>query len=424
MKANPPLASRVFRILAAVMLGTLPLAGAAQEQVAQVLDGDLPALLAHADAHSPMIASSAMETEAARLRTKSAGAWADPMVRIEPEDILNDGLELSPARVGRTRYELMQDVPWQGKRGLRQAIAKAGTRQASAVQDRVRSDVHRAIRVAQARWLESEERIELVDETAALIADLEAVARARYGTGLVPQGDVFRAQLELTRLAAERAELTGRARAAQTRVNALLGRESDARLAMPSSRQLEALPDLANALSRVISDAPEVRNADALQQAAQQQRELTLRERWPDFRIGVMAMQSGTAVDEWGLMVEFNLPLRQGRRRAEEGERAAMLDAARLAREDVYVRALGGLRESHAEAVAALERWVLARETLEPQADLTLESALGAYRTGAMDFLSVIDAALQVKQARLDSIVSAADFRRNLAEFLDYLGEA
>lgn len=424
MKANPPLASRVFRILAAVMLGTLPLAGAAQEQVAQVLDGDLPALLAHADAHSPMIASSAMETEAARLRTKSAGAWADPMVRIEPEDILNDGLELSPARVGRTRYELMQDVPWQGKRGLRQAIAKAGTRQASAVQDRVRSDVHRAIRVAQARWLESEERIELVDETAALIADLEAVARARYGTGLVPQGDVFRAQLELTRLAAERAELTGRARAAQTRLNALLGRESDARLAMPSSRQLEALPDLANALSRVISDAPEVRNADALQQAAQQQRELTLRERWPDFRIGVMAMQSGTAVDEWGLMVEFNLPLRQGRRRAEEGERAAMLDAARLAREDVYVRALGGLRESHAEAVAALERWVLARETLEPQADLTLESALGAYRTGAMDFLSVIDAALQVKQARLDSIVSAADFRRNLAEFLDYLGEA
>ena len=410
--------------LGVIVLGALTSSAAAQETSASVLNGDLPALLAHADAHSPMIASSAMETEAARLRTKSAGAWADPMVRIEPEDILNNGLELSPARVGRTRYQLMQDVPWQGKRGLRQAIAEAGTQQASAGQERVRSDVHRAIRVAQARWLESEERIELVDDTAALIADLESVARARYGTGLVPQGDVFRAQLELTRLAAERAELKGRAQATRARLNALLGRATDAQLALPDSLELESLPDLASALTRVISDAPEVRNADALQQAAQKQRELTLRERWPDFKIGVMAMQSGTAVDEWGLMVEFNLPLRQARRRAEEGERAAMLDAARLARDDVYVRALAGLRESHAEAGAALERWSLARETLEPQADLTLEAALGAYRTGAMDFLSVIDAALQVKQARLDSIVSAADFRRNLAEFLDYLGEA
>lgn len=416
--------ARLNQVLGAVVLGALALSAAGQETEAPVLNGDLTALLAHADVHSPMIASSAMETEAARLRTKSAGAWADPMLRIEPEDILNDGLELSPARVGRTRYQLMQDLPWQGKRGLRRAIAEAGSDQALAVQDRVRSEVHRAIRVAQAQWLESEGRLGVLGDIDALIADLETVARARYGTGLAPQGDVFRAQLELTRLAAERAELQGRAQAARARLNALLGRATDARLAMPSSQDLEPLPDLAGALARAVNDAPEVRTADALQQAAGHQRELTLRERWPDFKVGVMAMQSGTTVDEWGLMVEFNLPLRQARRRAEEGERAAMLDAARLAREDVYVRALGGLRESHAEAQAALERWALARETLEPQAGLTLEAALGAYRTGAMDFLSLIDAALQIKQARLDSVAAAADFRRSLAEFLDYLGEA
>ncbi len=167
-----------------------------------------------------------------------------------------------------------------------------------------------------------------------------------------------------------------------------------------------------------------MRAADALQNAAGHQRDLALRERWPDFRVGVMAMQSGTAVEEWGLMLEFNVPLRQARRRAEESERAAMLDAAQLARDDVYLRALGGLRESHAEAQAAIERWTLARDTLEPQADATVQSVLGAYRTGAMDFLSLIDAALQVKQARLDTIAAAASYRRKLAEFLDLLGEA
>ncbi len=98
----------------------------------------------------PRLAPPALDTQAARLRTRSVGAWADPMLRVEPEDMLSDGLELSPARVGRTRYQLMQDVPWQGKRGLRRAIAEAGVEQASAIQDRVRSGVHGAIRMAQA----------------------------------------------------------------------------------------------------------------------------------------------------------------------------------------------------------------------------------------------------------------------------------
>ena len=96
------------------------------------LSGELSALLAYADRHNPGLAGAAAEIDAAEARIGSAGALDDPMLRIEPEDILDDGLQLSPSQVGRTRYQLMQDLPWTGKRKLRRDIAAAEAEQSTA----------------------------------------------------------------------------------------------------------------------------------------------------------------------------------------------------------------------------------------------------------------------------------------------------
>jgi len=415
---------RLFETFVAALFGTMTAIAAPAQEAGEAISGALPALLAYADRDSPTLSQAHFVTEAAEQRVQSAGAWADPMLRIEPEDVLDDGFKPLPGQSARTRYQLMQDIPWQGKRGLRRAMAQAGADAAGADQDRVRSALHAEIRRAQADWLESNDRREVVIDQVALFSDLERVARARYGRGLAQQGDVLRAQVELTRLAAERAQLDGMVRASAARLNSLLGRAAAAPLVVPGSAPLEALPDLAESVERAQRDSPMVRMAAALAEAADQQRSLTFRERWPDLRVGVMAMQLDSTVEEWGLMVEFNLPLRLARRRADEAERSALLEAARAAHDDVYVRALGGLREAHADATAAITRRDLAEQTQRPQAELTLEASLAAYGTGGLDFLTVIDAALQVRQAQFDVIAACADYRRRLADFLDYLGEA
>jgi hypothetical protein len=62
------------------------------------------------------------EAEAAAERVTPAGALPDPKFRTELRDITRMGEQnptLAPARVGSTRYLLMQDVPWLGKRDLK-----------------------------------------------------------------------------------------------------------------------------------------------------------------------------------------------------------------------------------------------------------------------------------------------------------------
>jgi outer membrane protein TolC len=388
------------------------------------LSGELSALLAYADRHNPGLAGAAAEIDAAEARIGSAGALDDPMLRIEPEDILDDGLQLSPSQVGRTRYQLMQDLPWTGKRKLRRDIAAAEAEQSTAAYRRNRSELRREIRMAYADWWEAKGRLRVLEEVKAILADAEVVARTRYSAGLAPQGDVLRAQLELSNFENERLGLSAAAQAATAQLNGLIGRRGDANLLLPAEGMLEDLPELPAAEHRLLAGSPEIEAATALEHAADTRNALTFRERWPDLRVGVMAMQRGSEIDEWGLMLELNLPLQQARRRADEAESAAMRDAAWSLREDAVVRALAGLRQAHAQASGALAQRDLIEHTLEVQAQLTLTAALAAYHTGAADFLAVIDATLQVTQIRFAAITAAAEYDRWLAKFLDYLGEA
>jgi outer membrane protein, heavy metal efflux system len=405
-------------------LGLLLGAGAAfGSDPSAPLAGELDALLAYADRHSPRLAAAGFESSAARARIGSAAALADPMLRIEADDLFNDGPALTPAQTGRTRYQLMQEIPWAGKRGLRREIAAAEADRSAAAEQRMRSELRREIRMAHADWQEAEARLQVLDDTATILHDAEAIARARYAAGLVPQGDVLRAQLELTELGNERLELAARSRAAVARLNGLLGRRGDAVLLLPEDEALQPLPPLADA-ERRLAAAPEIAAADAFERAATQRDNLTLRERWPDLKIGVMAMQQGSKVDEWGLMLELNLPLWQARRRADEAESRAMRDAAHALREDSVLRALAGLRQAHAEADGARAQHALISDTLAVQAELALTAASAAYRSGAADFLGVIDAALQLRRARIAALTASAMYRRRLAEYLDFLGDA
>ena len=67
------------------------------------------------------------EAQAAQERIEPAGALMDPKVQIEWRDITKmgeQGATLSPSRVGSTKYLLMQDLPWYGKRDLKREIAE------------------------------------------------------------------------------------------------------------------------------------------------------------------------------------------------------------------------------------------------------------------------------------------------------------
>ena len=99
---------------------------AAQAQEA-LLGARVDSLLEYARTHNPEYATMRLEAEAAGERVTPIGALPDPKLRVELRDITRFGEQnptLSPSRVGSTRYLLMQDIPWFGKRDLKRQAAE------------------------------------------------------------------------------------------------------------------------------------------------------------------------------------------------------------------------------------------------------------------------------------------------------------
>ena len=95
------------------------------------LGANVESLLDYARSRNPEYAAMRFEADAAAERVVPAGALPDPRLRTELRDITRMGEQnatLLPARVGSTRYLVMQDLPWLGKRELKQEIAELEAR--------------------------------------------------------------------------------------------------------------------------------------------------------------------------------------------------------------------------------------------------------------------------------------------------------
>jgi outer membrane protein TolC len=212
----------------------------------------------------------------------------------------------------------------------------------------------------------------------------------------------------------------------RARLNALLSRDSLAPLADPLA--MRPLPDLgtrdASALvQRARSNNPQVQAEEARLVGAEKSLDLTLRNRYPDFALGIQPMQVGSRITSWTLMVELNIPLQQVTRRAEESEAAAMVSAARSRSQAVANQLLGELGENLAAFDAARRSEALVTSQLLPQSELTLRSALAAYENGKVDFATLLDAQRQIRKARQEQLKAKVDAHVRLAEIERIVGE-
>lgn len=401
---------------------------AAQAQEA-IPGASVDSLLAVAKARNPDYAGMRYEAEAAAERIDPAGALPDPKFRTELRDITRMGEQgptLAPSRVGSTRYLVVQDVPWFGKRDLKREVAELEADSAKGRALGAWSDVAAKIKTtyAQLYYLQRNER--LTREILDLMGRLEKIAQARYAGGLAAQQDVIRAQVEQSGMRNELVTLETEGHHLRTRMNALLARSAMAALAEPE--KLRPLPSPAQLDHVVLEERVRTRNpllsAEASRvKAAEKSRDLAYRNRYPDFTFGVSPVQYQNAVKEWELMIELNIPLQQGSRRAQERESEAMLAAARARREASANQMLADLSENLAALDAARRTDLLSTESLLPQSELTFRSALAGYETGKVDFATLLDAQRQIRQAKQNQIKARAEGQARLAEIERILGE-
>ena len=379
---------------------------------------------------NPEFAAMRHESAAARERPESAGALPDPMVRVELMNVTNAGMDASPSllpsRVGETKYTVIQPLPWFGKLDTRREVAEADAQAASSSADATWLELASRIKTAYARYYLASENERLTREVLDLFVRLEGIAQARYAGGLAPQQDAIRAQVEQTTMQTDLVMIESEKRRAAVRLNALIARPASAPLADPE--RLRPLPPPAKLRAPDLEERARARNPliaaeEARARSAGKKVELTDLDRYPDFSVGLSPTQSGDRISTWGVMLEMNIPLQQGSRRAKEREARAMLEAARSKRDAATVGMLGDLGESLAALDAARRTESLAQASLLPQAEITFQSALAGYENGKVDFATLLDAQRQILRARLERIKARAEAQMRLADIERIVGE-
>ena len=421
---------RLRRTLAGALVGAALLASAPSFAQDAALGESLEGLLAYARERHPELRAMRYEADAATQRINPAGALPDPMFKTELQNITNYGTDaapsLSPAKVGSTKYTFSQVIPFWGKRDLRQGVAEAGALEADRRVNATWAELAAKIKVAYAQYRLAARSEELAREVLTLMGSLESLAQARYASGLVPQQDAIRAQVEQTGMRTDLVMLGSEKRQWQVKLNSLLTRPAGAPVADP--RRTRALPPPARLDPEVLADRlpagnPLLAVEDARIQSAERGRELVYRNRYPDFNVGVSPIQMGSRINEWELMVEVNIPLQQGTRRAQESEAELMLSAARSRKEAALLQARAELGEHLAALDAARRIDDLITTHLLPQASLTLQSALAAYENGRVDFATLLEAQRQIRKAKQDREKANAEAQMRLAEIERLVGE-
>jgi outer membrane protein, heavy metal efflux system len=389
----------------------------------------LAEVYARVEAGNPMLEASRAAARAIATREGSAGLPPDPQLQIGVMNASLPGLETDMPGAMAPAIQVMQMVPFPGKLGLAGEIARQGTAMAEAAAEETAWEMRAHAAMAFYEIWQADRQIAVMQETLGLLESLGHVAKAMYVSGEGRQSDVLRASVEVVRMQADVARMQAMRSAAASRLNALMDRPADTPVPVPVFSPLPLTLPAADTLEAWAEQTrPALARARIGVERAGTNQQLARRELWPDLTVGVQYGQRGSEMgtERMGsLMVGFNVPLFAGQRQLQmRYEAVAMEQMARAdlagVRAEVDARIAGLLAElDRARTLVGLYR----TEVL-PQAEANVSSSLSSYRTGAVDFMTLLDAQMTANDYRQELYVLLAEYGRMIAELERTVGRA
>src|SRR5262245_34740853 len=336
---------------------------------------------------------------------------------------------LAPWNLNQTQNMFMfsQTFPAAGKRELRYVAATQAVDVAEAEVEVKKLDVAARVRATFYELLRNQDELRLHDEQVALARQAVAAARIKYTVGRVPQQDVLKAQIAVTRLADHLAMFLQDADLARARLNTLMGRDPAAPLEVSGEYGIPtSLPEIASLQQIALENRPELKAIQAGIRQLETTVRLTERNYKPDISIGAgyMLMPSG-ATNRSGYMAElsFNLPW-LNRSKHDPGIREAQLqvNVQRAELESRKAMVFQEIQEALIRAKSAARLVEIYRDTLRPQAQATLKAASAAYQTDQTDLLNLIDGQNTALDVEYSYYRALAEFDSRVAELEGAIG--
>ena len=409
---------------------TLAIGAAALPRDAWSANAQIEAIVAEAVARNPAVIAAREHYEAQGKMPIQAATLPDPEISLQQLTVGGpkpfEGYETSDffyTGIGAT-----QEIPWPDKLRLRSSAASRDAEIAKQQFEAARRDIAEKVRENCYELYFLGRRIALLSAGRDQLTDISRFTEEQYRLGKGQQADLIKAQLAATAVLKEiemtRQEMAQR----QITLKSILGRDAD-------SRNIE-ISDLAptvisagtdrNLLVELAAQNPtEVRMAEADASKSEISLKLAQEDYIPDFSAGYTYQKTGPGFrDYYMLSLGAKIPLYFWRKQKPAVEQAAL--ERKSARERLRASKLDAAGEVDREWISlkTQERVMnLYRDGLLPQARATFESAMASYRTGRVDFQTLLSAAVEQLNMNEEYFRAITDREIAIARIEQMIGE-
>jgi outer membrane protein TolC len=395
---------------------------AAEEPVTQTLD--VSDLIQEALVHNPEIQAAQQRYRAAQARPSQAGSLPDPMIEgayhNEP---------MTPFTLGRSdfsflRFGVSQEVPFPGKLSLREDIASREAERDGQMLRATTLSVTARLKTAYDEFAFTHRALAILQRNKDFLLDLQKSTEARYQVGQGLQQDVIKAQVEVSLLTSRLLQLQQKREGLSATINGLLNRPPLAPLGAPAPLQKSRLTTTIEELHTLaLEQSPELKGADIVLTRNELNLSLARREYYPDLVFKADYMNKAARLPEWELGVGVKVPLYFWRKqRYGVAEAVESVGEARSTRQNVRQTLLARIKELYTQARTAEQLTMLYQTAVIPQSRLSLESTSAGYAVGKVDFLTLLNNVLVLREAELSYEEQLTEFEKSVAQLEETVG--
>jgi len=346
------------------------------------------------------------EIEAARQRWEAAKAVV-PQVQTLPDPKVQFGYQRMPMMepLQGAMYGIGQEIPFPGKLRLKGEVAQ---READRIEQEYLAIRLRLIARLKEAYFDlhfTHKAIEIVERNKTLLMQFEKTAKSRYAVGQAAQQDVFRAQVEISRVLDRLSVLDQQKESLHAAINRIVNRPPAGPLGTPEEIQVTMMTWPLPELSRRAEDFSPILQASAKGvERGEQAVALARREYFPDFDISATGLRNDR-INENGyqVMLGIRIPLyystkqRQGVRQA-LSETAGARESFTNTRQDLLFR----VKDDFVQAQRAERLVTILRDAIIPQATMALQASQAGYGVGKVDFLTLLNSLLTLQDSELE----------------------
>jgi cobalt-zinc-cadmium efflux system outer membrane protein len=337
-------------------------------------------------------------------------------------------------RVGpqRQKFGVMQVFPWLGKIEARTDAAAAASRAARKRYDAKKLKLFYEVRDAFYEYTYLARAVGIAEENLELIKHFEEVARTQYTAATATHPDVIRAQVELAKLQDHLKTLEELRKPIVARLNAILNRRSFDILPWPRREDFRAVRiDRQQLIEILRMQNPELQALEFDTEAARNRIKLAQKKFWPDIGVGLDWIQTDRAImsgtrdsgkDPLILMFTLDIPIWRDSYKAAELQAMAEVNRTLLHKTEIENNIIVQAERALYDFEDSDRKIKLYGDVLVPKAEELLGASETAYKSGTIDFLSLINAQQKLLEFQLQYERATTNNQQRLAELEMYVG--